>query len=125
MTMHLTEEDRYALAVAIDENPDEAYSRVAGKEWGAGLRWVPDHMRAGLVRYLLFGILPGSFTRAIISNDYFEACRRADDANRTMLFGYAMFFVNYAPGGCYGSAAHMAEWAKQGGMLGQEPEVAA
>lgn len=119
MTDHLTPERRAELALSIELDPVAAYNDGAGNQWGAGLaKWVPEHVRPGMVRYILFGILPGSFLSAILSGDYFEACRRADDENRRRLFDYAMFLMNYAPGGCFGSAENMAEWSRNGGLLG-------
>lgn len=122
MTSQLNAEERAALAVRIAEDPVSAYNEATGGDWGAGLaKWVPEHMRAGMARYVVFGILPGQFQRAILSGDYFEACRRADDENRRCLFNYAMFLMNYAPQGCFGSEHAVADWHKAGGMLGLEP----
>jgi len=98
MTAQTQEIDRHQIALDIEADPAGTYDRITRSEWGTGLdRWLPRHMHAGMVRYVLLGVRPGSFIQAIIVGDYFEACRRADDPNRAGLFGYAMFLHNYAP----------------------------
>ena len=125
MTAQTQEIDRHQIALDIEADPAGTYDRIARSEWGTGLdRWLPRHMHAGMVRYVLLGIRPGSFMQAIIVGDYFEACRRADDPNRAGLFGYAMFLHNYAPGGCFGSREHLTEWIKDGGILGHPNQEA-
>ncbi len=110
------------IASLIADDPVAAYNKLTGEYWGAGLeKWVPDHMRAGMARYVVLGILPGGFLRAVLSNDLMEAGRAADDENRRRLFDYVMFLINYAPSDCYGSADAMQAWASRGGMLGNEP----
>lgn len=121
MTHTFQSVDRRILALDIQANPVDAYDNFTRQGWGNGLgRWVPRHMRAAVARYVIFGTPPGSFLRAIIEGDYFEASTRADDTNRAGLWGYSMFFHNYAPGGCFGSPAHFSDWHKAGGMLGHD-----
>lgn len=79
---------------------------------------LPDHMQDGMRRYIENGIPPGSFQRAVLSNDLMEAFRRADDVNAYAMRAYAMFLHNEAPGGCYGSPEHVKDWIAQGGMKG-------
>ena len=68
---------------------------------------VPEHLRAGLARYVLRGIRPGAFLSAVISNDL----------RRTILSGtfdeirpVVVFLFNSAPSDCSGSAARRSEW---------------
>lgn len=122
MISKLVEPDAPMIAAEIAADPVAAYNRMTGAYWGAGLKkWVPDHMRAGMARYVVLGILPGGFLRAVLSNDLMEAGRMADDENRRRLSNYVMFLINYAPSDCYGSPDAMQAWAKRGGMLGIEP----
>ena len=108
------------IAKEIEADPVAAYNRVSSAEWGAGLqKWAPEHMRSGVARYVIFGILPGSFLRAVLANDLMEAGRAGDDVNRQRLFDYVMFLINYAPGGCFGSPEAMQAWARKGGVLGR------
>lgn len=109
------------IARCIEADPVGTYNRLNGSYWGVGLgKWVPEHTQAGMVRYVTFGILPGRFLRAVLSNDLMEAGRMADDENRRRLFDYVMFLINYAPGDCYGSPGVMQAWQQRGGMLGQD-----
>ena len=62
--------------------------------------------------YVVLGVLPGSFLRAVLSNDLIEAGRMADDENRRCLIDYVMFLINYVPSDCYGSPEAMRAWAK-------------
>ncbi len=39
----------------------------------------------------------GSFLRAVISNNFRDACIRADGTNRKALYLYAMFMLNRTP----------------------------
>lgn len=123
MISQLVKPDPSLIAAEIEVDPAAAYNRMTG--WGAGLeKWVPAHMRAGMARYVVLGVLPGSFLRAVLSNDLMEAGRMADDENRRRLFDYVMFLINYAPSDCYGSPEAMLAWAKRGGMLSRPAEEA-
>jgi len=92
--------------------------------WGDGLVHIPYHMRDGVVKYVLFGIKPGNFLSAVISNDLFGAMRRADDINLHNLNKYGVFFTNYAPSNSYGDPASLTEWCSIGGLLRRPMEEA-
>lgn len=79
---------------------------------------LPEHMRDGMRRYIENGIPPGSFQRAVLSNDLMEAFRRADDVNAYAMRDYAVFLTCEAPGGCFGSPEHVKDWIAQGGLVG-------
>lgn len=107
------------IARSIEADPVAAYAKHHTPEAAEGLRRkVPEHMRAGMVRYILLGILPGSFQLAVLEGDLFEAVRKADDTNRAALHDYAIFLFNYAPGGCFGSEDRVRTWAHDGGLIG-------
>jgi hypothetical protein len=74
--------------------------------WGR----IPERMRGGIERYISHGITPGDFLTAVIRNDLKEACGRADDENRYLLWDYVKFFYNEAPSECWGSEAKMSAW---------------
>lgn len=117
--------DRHEIATQIEFDPATTYAVHAGVPvWGERLVLIPEHMRAGLVRYILLGIQPGSFLTAALSGDLFEAARRADDDNRAALARYATFLFNYAPVGCFGSAERVSDWIADGGLVGHEREAA-
>jgi len=71
---------------------------------------IPAHMHNGLVSYLHDGYPTGHFLMAILSNDLKEACARADDDNKPLLWNYIFFLVNYAPGAAWGSPSKVQEW---------------
>jgi hypothetical protein len=91
------------------------------------LNWgrIPERMRGGISRYIDKGIPPGDFLTAVISNDLREACGRADDENRYLLWDYMVFFYNEAPSESWGSPEKMKAWvamhAKVRAMLEQAP----
>ena len=101
-------------------NEREEYAKHLGDEWAAGLAILPDYMIGGVVRYVLYGIAPGSFLTAVIDGDLFMALRKADDNNKNALPAYAAFFYNYAPSDCFGSVHRRLEWVKKGGVIGNE-----
>ena len=79
---------------------------------------LPAHMQDGMRLYIERGIPPGSFQRAVLSNDLMEAFRRADDVNQHAMRDYAVFLTCQAPCGCFGSPDHVKEWIAHGGMVG-------
>ncbi len=78
---------------------------------------LPEHMRDGALRYILDGIPPGDFMRAVFANDLVEAAGRADAKNRAALFQWVQFLF-VAPRGCWGSEAAVDAWCAQGGLRG-------
>ena len=79
---------------------------------------LPTHMQDGMRLYIERGIPPGSFHRAVLSNDLMGAFKRADDVNTAAMVDYARFLYNEAPGGCFGSPDHVKDWLAQGGLSG-------
>jgi len=79
---------------------------------------LPAHMQDGMRRYIERGIPPGSFQRAVLSNDFMEAFKRADHVNTAAMVEYARFLHNQAPRGCFGSPQHVSDWIAHGGLLG-------
>jgi len=71
---------------------------------------IPQYMYLGILRYLNEKILPGSFLRAVISNDLREAVNCADDTNQKLLHVYVCFFYNETPAVCWGSPEKMKAW---------------
>ena len=54
---------------------------------------IPEHLRGGLARWLVHGLLPGSFLSAAIAGDLFGAAARADDVSLAGL-GYLARFID-------------------------------
>ena len=71
---------------------------------------IPARMMPVIRRYIEEGIETGDFLTAVITNNFSEACARADDENLENLPAYAAFFYNEAPERCYGSVEKMQSW---------------
>jgi hypothetical protein len=80
-----------------------AYGEATGREdWAAKLdEMIPGYMQSGVVWWIVAGIVPGHFLRAVIEGDLYEAVGRADDLNMARLVEYVRFFYNYSPSGCF------------------------
>lgn len=81
---------------------------------------LPVHVREGFLMYVRYGVPPGHFLLAVLSNDLREACARADEENRYALFDYVYLLHNYAPGDSYGSVQAVKEWIAKGMALRRE-----
>ena len=71
---------------------------------------IPEHMMAGLKRYLENGILPGGFLTAVIENDLFAACDRADDININLIPVYVKYLYTEAPSRAWGYKGAIDKW---------------
>lgn len=58
---------------------------------------IPDLVRGGLERYVLYRIAPGQFLTAVICNDLRNAVARADKENISLLPLYVRWFDRYFP----------------------------
>ena len=94
------------------------YAEATRHEWAELLDLIPQHMVDGMVRYLVKGVPPGSFLRALLSNDFMGAMSRADDINQQALPRYARFLMNGAPIGAFGSEENVSDWISSGGLAG-------
>lgn len=73
---------------------------------------IPEHLRAGVERYVDQGIPPGHFLTAVIESDLFEAFGRGDQESINRLHSLVMWFYNYAPSACWGSREKRFAWQK-------------
>jgi len=71
---------------------------------------IPQHIRAGLDRYVKGGIKTGGFLYAVLTNDLFEAVGRADIESRINLFDICDYIYNKVPLSCWGSKEKVKEW---------------
>jgi len=53
---------------------------------------IPEHLRPGLARWIVHGIVPGRFLCAVISADLFAAALAADDKS-ILAIGYIARFI--------------------------------
>lgn len=88
------------------EPPSAIYAEIMG---GLGrspaFSRIPERMHEGLIRWVLFGIRPGDFLCAVISDSLSAAASRADDENRALLYEYAYVMHNATPLACWGPQA--------------------
>lgn len=78
---------------------------------------VPEQLHDGLFMWAFHGIQPGDFLVAVLRNDLFEACGRADLDCQRHLWDIVNFIYNEMPAGCRGSLDHLVAWKDQGGIL--------
>lgn len=69
----------------------------------AAERTVPPAIRAGIDRYAMHGIAPGSCLRAIIENDLFVAFQRADPETAAAMGAIVRHIREHVPGATWGS----------------------
>lgn len=73
---------------------------------------IPRDTKAGIDRYVDGGVPTGSFLRAVLSNDLFEATMKADADNQLALADICQYIRHYTPHTCYGSPEAVANWIK-------------
>lgn len=66
------------------------------------------------LRYIEYGIEPGGFATAIVSNDLKSAVARADLSNQKRIVDIITAFYNYAPSACWGSLDNYLQWIDAG-----------
>ena len=82
---------------------------------------VLDRYHGGLARYIMRGVPPGGFLRAIIKNDLMGAVARADDdVSLNDIRGLVHFLYFCCPAPCYGSPQKFEAWIRKGGRRGPE-----
>jgi len=79
---------------------------------------VPRHIHEGFLNFILYGIEPGSFLRAVLSNDLKESFGRADDTNLRHMFSIVSFTRNGCPAAAQGSETSFLSWIEWGGLVG-------
>lgn len=78
--------------------------------YGNNVFIIPEYMRPGLIRYIESRVEPGSFLRAVLENDLYLACGKADENNIKNLPAYIYFLYNFTPTGCWGSKENVRKW---------------
>lgn len=80
------------------------------------LHALPRHMEDGTIRWICYGIKPGSFLWATVTNDLRDATLRADEENIHRLRDWMLFFQNDTPPGCWGGKTLATIWQQGGGL---------
>ena len=75
---------------------------------------LPEHLRAGLLNYLLDHIRPGHFLQALLSNNLHHAVARADPVSLQHLREIVLFLFLAAPSASWGSPEAMEAWIALG-----------
>lgn len=73
---------------------------------------IPRDTKAGIDYYVDNGVPTGSFLRAVLSNDLFEAVARADDDNKLALAAICEYIWNFTPNTCHGSPEVVSSWLR-------------
>ena len=71
---------------------------------------VPQHLHDGLVRYMLYGILPGNFLTAVLENDFEGAVFSSSGEQFSTLRALAMFLHWHVPSYTHGSMASVRKY---------------
>jgi hypothetical protein len=69
-----------------------------------------DYMVEAIQRYVEHGLQPGHFLLAVLQNDLYGACARADLVNRHRIFEIVQYLYNEVPSACWGSKEKVAAW---------------
>jgi hypothetical protein len=75
-------------------------------------------MQAGTERYVQYGIAPGSFLCAVLSNNLTQAYLRADDVNTSYMRQWALWLRRECPRDAWGDPDKVTEWIEIGGQEG-------
>lgn len=73
---------------------------------------IPDWVKDSLDRYVNHRIETGSFMRAVLENDLFEAINRGDKDSLEALPNIVRYIYNNVRSDCYGSPQRVREWLK-------------
>lgn len=73
---------------------------------------IPENTQGAIIRWVDYGILPGSFLTAVLENDLMGAVKKADRENLENLEAIVEFIEYEVPSGCRGGPKEVAEWKR-------------
>jgi len=73
---------------------------------------IPEATKSGIDQYIVHGVPPGGFLRAVLENNLKEAYRAADDSNLVAIPAIVHYLYNTAPSTCWGSPGTVVGWIK-------------
>lgn len=73
---------------------------------------IPERIHECIIRYIEYGIIPGSFLQAIICNNLRETYAQCDNENERHIKDYVKWFYIYAPSPCWGTKEKMDLWVR-------------
>ena len=74
---------------------------------------IPEHLKAGLNRYVKHRIETGSFLKCVLENDLFGALQKADKESLEALYSICSYIYNELPYQCWGSKGKVNNWLKK------------
>ena len=74
-----------------------------------------EDSKQSLYNYFVYGLEPGGFMMAVLSNNLYGAVARADFVNINLLGEYARWLINYAPDGSHGDIDTVKGWLCKNG----------
>ena len=87
------------------------------------LHQVPPYMHPGVIRFVMNGVMPGSFLEAVFKDSLGDSLGQADEQNRACIFEWACVMYQM-PMNCRRTGVD--SWAEAGGLVGiYETAVAA
>lgn len=105
----------------ISDDPIETVREYGSDDQADALANIPPHCQPGLARYLLVGLVPGSFLRAVLTGEWNLAEIRADATNKPRMGAYRAFCAA-CPKEAVGTVNHLRAWSARGGLLQLLPE---
>jgi hypothetical protein len=80
-------------------------------EWFTGeYSAIPERMQEGIKRFVVDGLIPGDFLKAVIQNDLRGTVGHADDENLPLIPLYVRWFYNRPPSVSHGSPEAFVNW---------------
>jgi hypothetical protein len=74
---------------------------------------IPQATKDSLDRYVNEGIMPGSFLRAVLTNDLASAVFKADSKNLAALKDIMLYIYNEVPANAWGSTSTVVDYAQR------------
>lgn len=75
---------------------------------------IPREMKESFDHYVNYGVPPGDFLEAVLSNNLMDAVGRADDNNRYLLHEICSYIYNEMPISSHGSREIVNKWMADG-----------
>jgi len=71
---------------------------------------LPERFAGDMALWIEYGVAPGGFLQAVLTNDLRDTFARADYQSVREVAGIVSWLYNEAPAGCWGSPADCAAW---------------
>lgn len=73
---------------------------------------IPEHTQQEFEDYIVYGLPPGSFMYAVVSNNLLGAVSHADHWNKQCIVDIVQWLAARAPSACWGSREKVEIWLK-------------